>query len=103
MSHPDFIKYQEELLNGLHDKTGYFGIDMKDYIFHIGNTQIYYYSTENYTVFSIGVGDAFCDALYVLEKGKGMLDLIEPDGMGWKLELGFPYEYIPTAVLIPNK
>jgi hypothetical protein len=31
-----------------------------------------------------------------------MLDLIEPDGMGWKLELGIPYEYIPTAILIPK-
>lgn len=90
------------ILNGEEPAIGSFSINMTPYIFHIGRTTIYYYKTQTYSVFGIGY-DTFCDVLYPLEKSDDRPGGIPPDGKGWHLEfLGIPYDYIPTAVMIPN-
>lgn len=76
---------------------------MTSQIFHIGDTFVYYYSTSNYTMFCLGVDDRFADPLYWFEKSERNPYGITPDGKGWKLEFfGFPYDYIPTAIMLPN-
>ena len=103
MNHPNFnIKYSK-ILTGAMPSSGNFPIDMTKYIFHIGRTNVYYYTTESYSVFSIGFGDGFWDPLSLLEKSERNPYGIKPDGKGWLLEVGIPYNYIPTAILIPHQ
>ena len=71
-------------------------------VFHIGKTYVMYDVNSDYGIFSLGYQDGFWDALYMFEKSDKNPNGIEPDGRGWKLELGIPYAYIPMAVLIPN-
>ena len=99
---PSFIKELRDLLNDNTYNEGHFSIDMTNYLFHIGNTSIHYYSTSNYIVFSMGINDGFWDVLKFLEKDETHPNRIRPDGMGYKLEIGLPYPYIPMTILIPK-
>jgi len=101
-SNPSFIKELRDLLNDNTYNEGHFSIDMTDYLFHIGNTSIHYYSTSNYIVFSMGINDGFWDVLSFLEKSERNPYGIKPDRMGYKLEIGLPYPYLPMTILIPK-
>ena len=103
MIHPEFNRKYNEIINAPMPSSGQFSINMTEFIFHIGKSNINYYTTNNYSVFSIGIRDAFCDVLYWFEKSEDNPYGITPDGKGWLLEVGIPYSYIPTAVLIPHQ
>ena len=102
LANPIFQAKREMIINGELESTGNFSIDMTNQVFHIGKTSVYYYSTEAYTIFCLGVTDKFCDALYMFEKNEKHPNGITPDGEGWKLEFSIPYDYIPLVVMIPN-
>ena len=103
LANPEFQSYREKILNGEMDKTGHFAINMTNQVFHIGRTNVSYYSTDTYTVFCLGIDDGFWDALYMFEKSENNPNGIVPDGDGWKLEAGIPYHYIPMVVMVPNQ
>lgn len=62
-----------------------------------------YNSMDGYIVFELNVDDDSWDVLYWFERSEKNPYGIKPDGKGWLLEVGIPYSYIPTAVLIPHK
>ncbi len=103
LTNPVFLSMRDKILTGEKSAVGSFKIDMTDYMFHIGNTTINYYSTATYSVFSLGTEDGFWDVIVCLEKSETHPNgFIPPDGDGWLLECGIPYHYIPLTIMIPN-
>ena len=103
LANPIFKEYLDKIQNGEVDPIGHFSIDMTSQVFHIGNTNVYYYVTPSYIMFSMGMGDGFWDVLSLFEKNDNNPQGITPDGKGWKLEFfGIPYDYLPLVIILPN-
>ncbi len=103
LTNPVFLSMRDKILSGEKSAVGSFSIEMTEYMFHIGNTTINYYSTATYSVFSLGAEDGFWDVIECLEKSETHPNgFIPPDGDGWLLECGIPYHYIPLSIMIPN-
>jgi len=92
----DFVKRHQRIISGkTTSKKGFFGVDLTQEIFHVGDTKVNYSincsdgsCTVNYEFFA---NDGFWDADVIGENVLG----ISPDGPGPRLELqgGTPYYY----------
>ena len=103
----------ETVLQMKANSQGNYSIDMTDYMFHIGNTQLFYYRENGYSIFSLGINDGFWDPRFIREwcynhfyrnKSSNRRNSWATDGKGPNLEFkrGVPYDYIPLVFMQTN-